>query len=190
MGGSKASGNDGGPPFTLVTLSTNEHYGPNVILKRWYHRIGQLCSIISRVIEVSMWWDPNSTQAVALRPMVFWPFRNHATNRFFNVNQWFDPFTNAEHGHTTDSQSMVLVYTDVGRGAIQGDQITDLLREVPLPVEDKMGHIYYEPRNLHHVDVRQTELDVVEIVLGKPEGGLISLAEGVTTVKLHFRRLP
>lgn len=85
---------------------------------------------------------------------------------------------------------MVLVYTNVGRGAIQGNQITDLLREIPLPVEDKIGHIYYEPRNLHHVDVRQTELDVIEIVLGKPEGGLISLGQGVTTVKLHFRRLP
>ena len=27
-------------------------------------------------------------------------------------------------------------------------------------------------------------------ISGQPEGGLISLGQGVTTVKLHFRRLP
>ena len=170
---------------------TNEwHYGPNLIIEPWF---------------TNSWNDGKRAHQAALPPRLlkgpifyassasrhgFFAFLNVVNYRFFNVNQWFDPFTNAQHGHTTDSESLVLVYSNVGRGAIQGDQITDLLREIPLPVEDKIGHIYYEPKNLHHVDVRQNELDVVEIVLGKPEGGQISLASGLTQVKLHFRRIP
>ena len=170
---------------------TNEwHYVPNLIAEPWFtdswngDARGSAKTVPAILLKGPIFYAGSGSRNG------FFSFKNVSNYRFFNVNQWFDPFTNAEHGHMTDSQSMVLVYTDVGRGAIQGDQITDLLREVPLPVEDKMGHIYYEPRYLQYVDVRQMELDVIEIVLGKPEGGLISLGEGVTTVKLHLRRLP
>ena len=132
---------------------TNEwHYGPNLIAEPWFTDSwndgarGSAKTVAAVLLKGPIFYSGSGSRN---SPVGFFSFKNVSNYRFFNVNQWFDPFTNAKH----DSQSMVLVYTDVARGAIQGDQITDLSREVPLPMEDKMGHIYYEPRNLHHVDV-------------------------------------
>ena len=85
---------------------------------------------------------------------------------------------------------MVYVYSNVGRGAILGGQITDVLRQVPVRQDLKEGFVYYEPKNMQHIDVRNTELDVIEIAIGKPEGGLAELGATITTVILHFRRVP
>lgn len=138
----------------------------------------------------------SSTSADLLGPIYysdnggFFGFRAHAKYRFFAKKNWFHTTTATHPDHGDSKLTMLYVYSNVGRGAILGDQITDLLRQVPVKHENAEGFIYYEPQNLQHVDVRSTDMDVIEIAIGKPEGGLAELGEGITTVTLHFRRLP
>ena len=47
---------------------------------------------------------------------------------------------------------------------------SNLLRQVPVRQDLKEGFVYYEPKNMQHIDVRNTELDVIEIAIGKHEG--------------------
>ena len=118
----------------------------------------------------------------------FFGFRNHAKYWFINNQEWY--IDNTLWTPEVPNDTTMYVYTNVGQGTVVGDQITDLLRQVPLQQDPKDGYLYFEPKNLHYIKVRNTEFDVVEIALGKPEGGLIQLAKGITTLTLHFRRVP
>ena len=90
----------------------------------------------------------------------FFGFRNHAKYRFINTREWFTLNTvSAYWDKGVAKDSMVYVYSNVGRGAILGGQITDLLRQVPVRQDRKEGFVYYEPKNMQHIDVRNTVLE-------------------------------
>lgn len=161
------------------------HYGPHVILYPKYNKAVNAAPYISSEKTA----DLKGPVHYSVTHYDWFGFRNHAQYRFILNRDWFFAKSRVrEAGVAKDS--MIYVYSNVGRGTILGGQITDLLRQVPVTHEDKEGFVYYEPKNMQHIDVRNTELDVVEVAIGKPEGGLAELGEGITTVTLHFRRVP
>ena len=64
-----------------------------------------------------------------------------------------------------------------------GNQVTDLLREIPHD-PTKMS---YEPRHILYLPVRVDVMDIIETQLAENDGKLVDFASGVTTVTLHFK---
>ena len=75
------------------------------------------------------------------------------------------------------------VYTNAGQSTVTGNQITDLLREIPHD-PTKMS---YEPRHILYLPVRVDVMDIIETQVAENDGTLVNFASGVTTVTLHFK---
>ena len=83
-------------------------------------------------------------------------------------------------GH--NRRSMYL-YSNVGRSMVVGNQVTDLLREIPH--ESSKGS--YEPIHIQYLPVRSEVIDIIELQLAENDGKLVEFSSGVTSVTLHFK---
>ena len=84
---------------------------------------------------------------------------------------------------TTPHRTPLYVYSDVDQSTVTGNQVTDLLREIPHD-PTKMS---YEPRHILYLPVRVDVMDIIETQLAENDGKLVDFASGVTTVTLHFK---
>ena len=84
---------------------------------------------------------------------------------------------------STPHRSPICVYSDVGQSTVTGNQVTDLLREIPHD-PTKMS---YEPRHILYLPVRVEVMDIIETQLAENDGTLVDFALGVTTLTLHFK---
>ena len=84
---------------------------------------------------------------------------------------------------TTPHRSPPYVYSDVGQSTVTGNQVTDLLREIPHD-PTKMS---YEPRHILNLPLHVDVMDIIETQLAENDGALVNFASGVTTVTLHFK---
>ena len=75
------------------------------------------------------------------------------------------------------------MYSDVGQSTVTGNQVTDLLREIPHD-PSKMA---YEPKHILYLPVRLEIIDIIETQLSENDRSLVDFASGVTTVTLHFK---
>ena len=75
------------------------------------------------------------------------------------------------------------LYSNVGRSMIVGNQITDLLREVPYALENR----HFEPSQIQYLPVRSDVLDIIEVQVAEIDGKLVEFSPGVTSVTLHFK---
>ena len=75
------------------------------------------------------------------------------------------------------------LYSNVGRSMIVGNQITDLLREVPYSLEKR----YFEPSQIQYLPVRSDVLDIIEVQVAEIDGELVEFSPEVTSVTLHFK---
>ena len=66
---------------------------------------------------------------------------------------------------------------------VTGNQVTDLLREIP----HDPTKMYYEPRHVLYLPVRVDIMDIIETQLAENDGKLVDFNTGVTTVTLHFK---
>ena len=80
-------------------------------------------------------------------------------------------------------RSPVFVYSNVGQSTVTGDQVTDLLREIPM---DPMV-MSYEPVNPLYLPVRTDVMDIIEVLLTEHNGDLVNFVRGVTRLTLHFK---
>ena len=64
-----------------------------------------------------------------------------------------------------------------------GNQVTDLLREIP----HDPTKMTYEPRHILYLPVRVQVMDIIETQLAENDGSLVEFTSGVTTVTLHFK---
>ena len=75
------------------------------------------------------------------------------------------------------------MYSNAGRSTVTGNQVTDLLREIP----HDPSKMYYEPKHILYLPVRVDVMDIIETQVAENDGALVNFASGVTTVTLHFK---
>ena len=75
------------------------------------------------------------------------------------------------------------VYCNAGESRVVGNQITDLLREIPYNASTR----YFEPQHTVYVPVRGNVLDIIEVNVSENTGDLVNFLPGVTSVTLHFK---
>ena len=66
---------------------------------------------------------------------------------------------------------------------ITGNQVTDLLREIP----HDPTKMTYEPRHILYLPVRGNAMDIIETQVAEVDGKLVEFSPGVTSVTLHFK---
>jgi len=76
------------------------------------------------------------------------------------------------------------VYLNVGQSMVTGNQVTDLLQEVP-----HTPHTYhFKPVHPLYLPVRTDVLDIVETEVAEHDGTLVNfVGGGVAVVTLHFK---
>ena len=75
------------------------------------------------------------------------------------------------------------MYSSAGQSMVTGNQVTDLLREIP----HDPTRMTYEPRHVLYVPVRMDVMDIIETEVAENDGTLVEFASGVTTITLHFK---
>jgi hypothetical protein len=86
--------------------------------------------------------------------------------------------------HTFGSPRRPLyLYSNAGESTITGNQVTDLLREIPYAPDAP----HFEPRHILYLPVRGNILDILETQLAESSGKLVNFLPGVTSVTLHFK---
>ena len=101
---------------------------------------------------------------------------------FTNLDRSFEEAFGS-HTHTVVPKRSLYVYSSVGQSVIMGNQITDLLREIPYNPEEH----YFEPKHIQYIPVRSDVLDILETQVAENTGALTDFTSGVTTVTLHFK---
>lgn len=83
----------------------------------------------------------------------------------------------------------LFIYSNLISGSIVGNQMTDLLREVPFaPTGD--GSQYFEPRIIQYKPLHNTELNIIETSVDEAStGNRVKFGKGATVLTLHFKRL-
>ena len=72
---------------------------------------------------------------------------------------------------------------DAEQSMVTGNQVTDLLREIP----HDPTKMYYEPKHSLYLAVHVEVMDIIETQLADNDGSLVDFASGVTTLTLHFK---
>ena len=85
--------------------------------------------------------------------------------------------------NTMPTRGPIYVYSNVGQSTVTGDQVTDLLREIP----HDPARMAYKPKHVLYLPVRVQVMDIIETRLVENDGSLLDFTSGVTTVTLHFK---
>ena len=86
-------------------------------------------------------------------------------------------------GSALPNRSPLYIYSNVGQSMVTGNQVTDLLREIP----HDPTRMTYEPRHVLYLPVRVDVMDIIETQVAENDGTLVEFASGVTTMTLHFK---
>ena len=84
---------------------------------------------------------------------------------------------------TTPHRSPMYVYSNAGQSMVMGNQVTDLMREIPHDPD----RTTYEPRHILYLPVRVDVMDILETQVAENDGTLVDFVPGVTTLTLHFK---
>ena len=82
-----------------------------------------------------------------------------------------------------NNQRPMYLYSGSSQSMIVGNQVTDLIREVPYSLRDR----YFEPNQIQYLPVCSDALDIIETQVSEVDGKLVEFSPGVTTVTLHFK---
>ena len=114
-----------------------------------------------------------SNQGLQLSPYCNW--------RFVYLDE---SYRNAFGGSVSvPHRTPMYLYCNAGRSMVMGNQVTDLLREIPH--ESSKGS--YEPIHILYLPVRSEAIDIIELQLAENNGKLVEFSSGVTSVTLHFK---
>ena len=118
----------------------------------------------------------------------FWIYTNEGLRlsvfcnwRFYYLDQSYQKTFGV--GSALPNRSPLYIYSDVGQSMVTGNQVTDLLREIP----HDPTRMTYEPRHVLYVPVRVDVMDIIETQVAENDGTLVEFASGVTTITLHFK---
>ena len=121
----------------------------------------------------------------------FWNIRDDGSLQLSSYCNWhFDYldelYEQSYGGNVTISETLrppMYVYCNVAQSTVMGNQVTDLLREVPHD-EKKMS---FEPVNIQYLPVHSDVFDIIETQVAENDGELVKFPSGVVTVTLHFK---
>ena len=82
----------------------------------------------------------------------------------------------------------LLVYSDVCRSGVVGNQMTDVLREIQYARKGE-GSKYFEPLHIKYIDVRKEVLDIIKTQVAETTAALTQFGRGETIVTLHFKQV-
>ena len=82
-----------------------------------------------------------------------------------------------------NNQRPMYLYSGSPRSMVVGNQVTDLIREVPYSLVSR----YFEPNQIQYLPVRSDSLDIIETQVAEVDGKLVDFSPGVTSVTLHFK---
>ena len=116
-----------------------------------------------------------SNEGLKLSPYCSW--------RFVYLDEAYHKAFGGGVSTSTPHRSPLYVYSDSGQSMVTGNQVTDLLREIP----HNPTKMYYEPRHILYLPVRVEVMDIIETQLAENDGSLVDFASGVTTLTLHFK---
>ena len=75
------------------------------------------------------------------------------------------------------------VYSNAMRSMVVGNQVTDLIREVPYALNQR----HFTPDPVQYMPVRSDVMDIFETQVAENDGTLVDFGPGVTTLTLHFK---
>ena len=120
----------------------------------------------------------------------FWSYSNEGlqlspyTNwRFVYLDEAYQKAFGGSSSISTPHRSPLYVYSSAGQSMVTGNQVTDLLIEIP----HDPTRMTYEPRHVLYVPVRVDVMDIIETEVAENDGTLVEFASGVTTITLHFK---
>ena len=133
--------------------------------------------------------DWNQTSGVgAWNP--FWVYNSEGLQlssycnwRFVYLDESYQKTFGGTVSNVTPHRTPLYVYSNAGRSTVTGNQVTDLLREIP----HDPTKMYYEPKHILYLPVRVDVMDIIETQVAENDGALVNFASGVTTVTLHFK---
>ena len=75
------------------------------------------------------------------------------------------------------------LYSNAMRSMVVGNQVTDLMREIPYSLEQRQ----FVPNPVQYRPVRSDVMDIIETQVAESDGKLVDFVSGVTTTTLHFK---
>ena len=103
--------------------------------------------------------------------------------RFYYLDQSYQKAFGGSVSTSAPLRSPLYVYSNAGQSTVTGNQVTDLLREIP----HDPTTMTYEPRHILYLPVRSEIVDIIETQVGENDGKLVDFVSGVTTLTLHFK---
>jgi len=103
--------------------------------------------------------------------------------RFIYLDESYKKAFSGNVNTPTPHRSPMYVYSNVGQSMVTGNQVTDLLREIP----HDPTIMTYEPRHVSYLPVRTDVIDITETQVAEHDGSLVNFVRGVTTITLHFK---
>lgn len=116
-----------------------------------------------------------SNEGLQLSPYCNW--------RFVYLDEAYQKAFGGGASTTAPNRSPLYVYSNVGESMVTGNQVTDLLREIP----HDPTLMTYEPAHIVYLPVRSEIVDIIETQVAENDGKLVDFVSGVTTLTLHFR---
>ena len=101
------------------------------------------------------------------------------------INWVFVDLDNAYERAFGNNRRSMHLYSNAGRSMIVGNQVTDLMREVPYALEER----HFEPNTIQYLPVRSDGIDIIELQVSENDGKLVEFSPGVTSVTLHFKKV-
>jgi len=126
-------------------------------------------------VESTNFWNITNDGSLQLSPYCNW--------RIDYLDELYDQHYGGDVKVSPSIRPPMYLYSNVGRGTITGNRVTDLLREVPHD-PDK---VTFEPAHIQYKPVRSNVMDILEVQLAENDGKLVDFASGVTSVTLHFK---
>jgi len=102
---------------------------------------------------------------------------------FTDLDRSFDD-TFGDHIVPHTLKHHLYMYSNVGRSVINGDKVTDLLREVPY--NWKRSVTDPNTSSIFHYTVKV--VDIIEVQVSESDGSLVNFEPGDTVVMLHYKR--
>ena len=104
---------------------------------------------------------------------------------FLDLDRSFDEaFGDHSHVNHVVPKRPLNVYSNVGKSVITGDNVTDLLRQVPYNPEE----VTFETKHIQYVPLRSDVIDIIEVQVSESDGSLADFDSGDTVVTLHFKQ--
>ena len=174
-------------------------FGPEMVKKmKWVEKTGlddyKLTDHVVKIFKDDKvpdnfpldWVNSHSTHSTN-----FWNIRHdgslqlssYCNWRFDYLDELYDQHYGGDVKVSETLRPPMYVYCNVAQSTVMGNQVTDLLREVPHD-EKKMS---FEPIHIQYLPVRSDVFDIIDTQVAENDGELVKFAAGVTTVTLHFK---